>query len=70
MLTNPEFAVRVGVTPSMASRIRSGDRRPSVRVTQAILREFVPLERWPEALLAFAQSGRKQAEFLSSIHQE
>lgn len=65
--TNPEFAERVGITRSMASRLRSGDRRPSTRVAQAILREFCPQRRWPEGMNAFAQSGPAQAEFLASL---
>lgn len=66
-LTNPEFAAKIGVTRSMASRLRSGDRRPSVRVGQAILQEFVPQRRWQEGMKAFSESGQVQADFLASL---
>lgn len=44
-LTNQEFGERIGVGHSMASRIRSGQRLPSVAVMKRISEEFdLPLE--------------------------
>lgn len=44
-LSNEEFGRRIGVTHSMASRIRSGDRLPSVKVMTKISEELdIPLE--------------------------
>lgn len=65
--TNPEFAAAVGITRSMASRLRSGDRRPSTRVAFRILHELCPPERHSEGLEAFAKSGPDQARFLESL---
>lgn len=39
-LTNEEFGKRIGVTHSMASRLRAGKRLPSVTVLRSISREF------------------------------
>lgn len=39
-MTNAQFGRRIGVTHSMASRIRSGARLPSIDVMDAIGREF------------------------------
>lgn len=65
--TNPEFAETVGITRSMASRLRSGGRRPSIRIACAILAAYCPPERYAEGLAAFAKSGQTQADFLASI---
>jgi len=44
-MSNEEFGRRIGVSHSMASRIRSGDRLPSVATMQRIADEFeIPLE--------------------------
>lgn len=64
--TNPEFAEAVGITRSMASRLRSGDRRPSTRVAARIL-AMCPPERYEEAMQAFAESGEAQAAFLATL---
>jgi transcriptional regulator with XRE-family HTH domain len=65
--TNPEFAQAVGITRSMASRLRSGNRRPSVPVARAILEAYAPRRRWEEGMQAFSESGHAQAEFLASL---
>ena len=65
--TNPEFAAAVGITRSMASRLRSGDRRPSTRVAYRILNQLCPPKRHTEGLEAFAKSGPEQAAFLASL---
>jgi hypothetical protein len=51
----------------MASRLRSGDRRPSTRVAYRILNALCPPERHSEGLEAFARSGEVQAAFLESL---
>lgn len=57
VLTNREFGDRIGVSPSMASRIRNGDRLPSLRVLQAIHEEFgTPVDK----LLGEASQGPEQ----------
>jgi transcriptional regulator with XRE-family HTH domain len=44
-LSNEEFGRRIGVSHSMASRIRSGQRLPGTQTLGAIHREFgIPLE--------------------------
>jgi transcriptional regulator with XRE-family HTH domain len=65
--TNPEFAAAVGITRSMASRLRSGDRRPSTRVAFRILEALCPPERYAEGMEAFSQSGEVQERFLASL---
>jgi transcriptional regulator with XRE-family HTH domain len=55
-LSNEEFGRRIGVSHSMASRIRSGKRLPGTRVIGKIHREFdIPLE----ALVAAHDEGRE-----------
>ncbi len=39
-MTNDQLAARLGVSRSMASRVRSGQRLPSVRTMYAIHAEF------------------------------
>lgn len=39
-LTNEQLGKKIGVGPSMASRIRSGKRLPSTKVCHAIQEEF------------------------------
>jgi len=49
-MTNQEFGERVGVTHSMASRIRSGHRLPSTGVLVRIHEQFgVPLQELMDA---------------------
>lgn len=66
-LTNPEFADAIGVSRSMASRLRSGARRPSIPVAELILATYCPQNRLREGLEAFADSGDKQRVFLASL---
>lgn len=40
MMTNEQFGGRVGCSESMASRLRSGKRRPGPDLLFAIMREF------------------------------
>lgn len=65
--TNPEFADAVGITRSMASRLRSGDRRPSTRVAHRILDALCPPDRYAEGMKAFAESGEAQERFLATL---
>jgi transcriptional regulator with XRE-family HTH domain len=52
-ITNDAFAARIGVSHSMASRIRNGRRLPSVRTLDAIHRELnIPLDELHRAHLA------------------
>ena len=45
-ISNRELGERIGVSPSMASRLRNGRRGPSVPVLYAISEEFdLPLSR-------------------------
>lgn len=39
-MTNEEFGNRVGCSPSMASRLRSGTRRPGADLRDRIVKEF------------------------------
>ena len=66
-LTNTEVATQIGASRSMVSRIRSGDRRPSVQLASRIIKTYVPNRRLPEALAAFDESGDAQAKFLGSL---
>lgn len=44
--TNRELGAKIGVSPSMASRLRNGKRRPSLATVRRISRELdIPLER-------------------------
>jgi transcriptional regulator with XRE-family HTH domain len=44
-MVNNELGQKIGVGPSMASRIRNGQRLPSVKVMIAIEREFgIPMD--------------------------
>jgi len=53
--TNEQFAQRVGIHHSMASRIRSGDRLPSLRVIKAISDNYgIPMRTLVDARLAGA----------------
>jgi transcriptional regulator with XRE-family HTH domain len=65
-LTNPEIAERIGMTATGVSRLRSGNRRPSVLVAERILSEFAP-DRYQEGVVAFSDSGEAQVRFLESI---
>lgn len=54
VITNEEFGNRIGVSHSMASRIRNGRRLPGTQVLWAIHREFgIPVEE----LMAAHQDG-------------
>jgi transcriptional regulator with XRE-family HTH domain len=56
-MSNTEFGDRIGVTHSMASRIRSGQRLPSRKVALAMHREF----GWPlELILDTAEEGPEE----------
>lgn len=67
-VTNDAFASRIGVSHSMASRIRNGRRLPSVRTLDAIHREYgIPLETLHRAHLAGPDAfGALMRERLSS----
>lgn len=39
-ITNEEFGLRVGCSESMASRLRSGDRRPGADLRDRIIKAF------------------------------
>lgn len=39
-MTNEEFGLRVGCSESMASRLRSGDRRPGADLRDRIIKAF------------------------------
>lgn len=48
--TNDELGTRLGISHAMASRLRNGKRKPSVKVMRAISREFgVPIETLADA---------------------
>lgn len=56
-MSNTEFGRRIGVSHSMASRIRSGDRLPSRKVALAMHREF----GWPlDVILDTAEEGPEE----------
>lgn len=62
-LSNEEFGRRVGVSHSMASRIRTGKHRPSLEVAARISAEFgVPLAAVVAACL---EGGVVQAALLT-----
>jgi transcriptional regulator with XRE-family HTH domain len=53
-ISNADFGKRIGVTHSMASRIRNGQRLPSTARIAAIHREFeIPLDQ----LIGAAEKG-------------
>jgi transcriptional regulator with XRE-family HTH domain len=66
MLSNKELGSRIGVSQSMASRIRNGRRRPGVRTIERIHREFdIPLAVLLEAHRAGAPAfGALLTEYL------
>lgn len=52
-LTNDQLGERLGVSHAMASRLRNGRRLPSVKVMDAIHREFgIPVDELHQAYLA------------------
>lgn len=68
LLTNDQLGERLGVSHAMASRLRNGRRRPSIRVIDAIHREFgVPVE---ELHAAHVQGAEAFGELLRRILSE
>ena len=70
MLSNEEFGSRIGVSHSMASRIRNGRRLPGILVIGAIHREFgIPLARLHRAYADGPDAfGRLVSETLDRDH--
>lgn len=65
--THPEVGKRIGLTYSAVSRIRSGDRYPSLAVMRAIEREYA----WPvaeqQALIPTDGRDMKYADEFASV---
>lgn len=65
-VTNRIIAQAAGIHPTMASRLRTGQRRPSLPVAVAIL-DALDLDdvQFRAGARAFAESGEPQAEFFA-----
>lgn len=69
VMTNREFAERVGCDHTMASRLRSGVRLPSARLMTRIKDEF-NLD-WDEIMAAYNGGEEKFGEFIrTKIYQD
>lgn len=61
-VTNEEFGAEIGVSFTMASKIRSGSRRPSIKVMSQISQKYhLPLI---ELVEAHAKGGTEVAKYL------
>lgn len=62
MVSNAEFGRRVDCSPSMASRLFAGHRRPSADLRDEIARQF-EFDKDLETLKAFTEAARTKASF-------
>jgi transcriptional regulator with XRE-family HTH domain len=64
-LTNPQFAKRVGIHFTMASRLRNGERLPSLPTFIRVMQEFeLPAEKVKEWLDAISQGEEASGKWL------